>query len=636
MGQNSRIESQLDILMGESSVPVKPRSRIEEQLDEIINSGITKATKWRGVTTTALTDGANTNPITINGASYTAVEGDIVSYGLDEFVFNGSVWQKFGGEVDLHDVLRYTEMNLTAAQKRQALLNLDGVRIVTLDDETETLASITAKIAEINQNGEHVFFDTSALAYPLYLCTIAVQYENDSPVSYRLNDLVSGNISMGMYDASLTLADILANAVSAFYTLTVTAQTKDGVTVTGQTVTVRAGNAEGRVYATASYDGQPVSFSVPNGYEYYVSISSTLPQHFNPTTASGIISGANAIAVLTYSDVSNISGPADFKAAIDGGADMSNAIGVTFNLSTKPGYTEEYDLTDKTGDTYTFLRHEALDNMVFEPPQALRWTELGMGDGNYKFKHNNVDYYFTLTTAVPAGGQLRATTSAFTTYSSPDSTVILESGTVDTTVLADATDLGTTAAGDLNNMDRVIYGSNNFGESGNLQWMNSDAAANTQMPKITRFQRPHTVNQAGYLTRFTAEDLAAIDDTEWSCSANNVYECPPDLGGISIKGSVYRVTKKFGLASEKEIFGAYSGVDAGDSVFDLYGGDDITDSDRIKYGSNGTARIWWLRSPDASGAGFVRTVYASGTASYSSARNSNGVVPACKISKSTA
>ena len=62
------------------------------------NSG---ATKWLGVTTTVLTDGATTNPITINGASVTAEDGDIVQYGTDTFAFNGEVWQISSMDVEV-------------------------------------------------------------------------------------------------------------------------------------------------------------------------------------------------------------------------------------------------------------------------------------------------------------------------------------------------------------------------------------------------------------------------------------------------------------------------------------------------------------------------------------------------------
>ena len=53
-------------------------------------------TVFLGVTSTALTDGATTNPVIINGESVTARTGDIVTYGSEEFIFNGTAWQSFG------------------------------------------------------------------------------------------------------------------------------------------------------------------------------------------------------------------------------------------------------------------------------------------------------------------------------------------------------------------------------------------------------------------------------------------------------------------------------------------------------------------------------------------------------------
>lgn len=50
----------------------------------------------KGTTTTALTDEATTNPIVIDGDSYTAVANDAVFYGKKEFVFDGTKWHEFG------------------------------------------------------------------------------------------------------------------------------------------------------------------------------------------------------------------------------------------------------------------------------------------------------------------------------------------------------------------------------------------------------------------------------------------------------------------------------------------------------------------------------------------------------------
>jgi len=64
-------------------------------------TALSNATHWLGITTTELTDGATTNPITINSQSVTAKSGDIVQYGSTEFIFNGSAWQQFGASIGI-------------------------------------------------------------------------------------------------------------------------------------------------------------------------------------------------------------------------------------------------------------------------------------------------------------------------------------------------------------------------------------------------------------------------------------------------------------------------------------------------------------------------------------------------------
>lgn len=63
------------------------RQKIEEMGD---------FTEYLGKTTTPLTDGATTNPITIAGEPVTATKGDIVLYGNAEFIFDGTNWAEFG------------------------------------------------------------------------------------------------------------------------------------------------------------------------------------------------------------------------------------------------------------------------------------------------------------------------------------------------------------------------------------------------------------------------------------------------------------------------------------------------------------------------------------------------------------
>lgn len=97
MGQ-SRTENILENMLGASNPLGEPQSREEALLMQILNkiSVIDKAIIWRGVTTTEITDGSSTNPVVIDGSSYTAKSGDMVTYNSTEFVFNGTVWQEFG------------------------------------------------------------------------------------------------------------------------------------------------------------------------------------------------------------------------------------------------------------------------------------------------------------------------------------------------------------------------------------------------------------------------------------------------------------------------------------------------------------------------------------------------------------
>jgi hypothetical protein len=62
---------------------------------------LSRATLFLGVTSTELEDNTTTNPITINGESVTAQNGNIAIYGNKEFIFNGTVWFEFGDTTDL-------------------------------------------------------------------------------------------------------------------------------------------------------------------------------------------------------------------------------------------------------------------------------------------------------------------------------------------------------------------------------------------------------------------------------------------------------------------------------------------------------------------------------------------------------
>ena len=297
---------------------------------------------------------------------------------------------------------------------------------------------------------------------------------------------------------------------------------------------------------------------------------------------------------------------------------------------------------DETNKSVTLLLHDTLPTKLpFDSDQALAYCDNGTPAGNYRFDNNGTSYYFTLNEAIPSGGQLKADTHDFYTYASQESTEAIETGRVSTTANQNPMFLGTCGGGigqgALNSMDRVVYNaSNNFGESGLFQWLNSSAPANTTMPMVTKFSRPYSVNAPGFLGALDPSFSMCLDNATWKCSANTIYECPVSRGGVDSQNNKYTVTAKIALASEKEIFGSYGGINAGDKVFDLFR--NATSADRIKrHGSS--ARNWWLRSPASSPASpsafMERMVSSAGGANNANANIAYGIVPVCKISKST-
>ena len=416
----------------------------------------------------------------------------------------------------------------------------------------------------------------------------------------------------------------------SYYTLTVTCTTQDGVTVTGQTVTITSGGA---VFATAEYNGQPVSFAVPDGLDYKAEVSDTLEKHFTPSTVIGVINKADQSVILTYNDFSTITTAQDIKDALNAGLDLTELVGAQINC-TRGSDTIVWDVVDYTDNTITLLMHSCwADNMQLEPTQAMMYATEAVPAGDYYLtKHGGSNYYFTLTAEIPKGGQMMFSTSSFTVYNSQSDTAAAQTGTVSTTAIEGATQIGESGTGNFNHWDRAQNGSNNYGESALHQWLNSDAGINQIMPFVTIWQRPYRANKGGFMYTLDPDFVAALDDTEWKCSTNQWWEAPASAGGISKANTAYTVTSKFALASEMEIFGSYGGIYAGDAVFDAYDG--ATAAERIKYRGT-SASTWWLRSPYWNHLHDGRYVTGSGGVSDYGARISTGVVAACKISKSS-
>ena len=86
-------------------LPIGGVNKLIELKDAVARAATVGGTHYKGVTTTELADGASTNPITIGGASYTAVNGDIVVVDSTHmeliYATSDNKWHEFG---DLSDI----------------------------------------------------------------------------------------------------------------------------------------------------------------------------------------------------------------------------------------------------------------------------------------------------------------------------------------------------------------------------------------------------------------------------------------------------------------------------------------------------------------------------------------------------
>lgn len=109
-GDQSRAERILSSIINDTEYDEPAQSRLEyllKQLKDIIAT-LRQAVVLRGETTTPITDNATTNPIMIDGQSYTAIMNDAVIYQSGEFIFDGTKWHALG------DLSNLTAANIAA------------------------------------------------------------------------------------------------------------------------------------------------------------------------------------------------------------------------------------------------------------------------------------------------------------------------------------------------------------------------------------------------------------------------------------------------------------------------------------------------------------------------------------------
>lgn len=304
--------------------------------------------------------------------------------------------------------------------------------------------------------------------------------------------------------------------------------------------------------------------------------------------------------------------------------------------------------SDKTlKHSLTLQLHDCLAGVQFDSREALFYAEQGLSAGTYNFtvkQHTWVSgdvgktFRFTLTHAVPAGGQIvlmaayNAAIAGSTVKTFAKATETTEIETASVTEGSAGTSLGdvnNAVNGNTNSLQRGLIASNNYADSAIQQYLNSKAAAGSVWTPQTKFDRPPywaTVT-AGFLNEMDEDFLAVIGEVDKITALNTVSE-----GGGSVTAS-----EKFFLLSRSEVYGGNeNSIDEGEPYpyycenSDLGAPGTGNDTNRIKYRDN-AAQYWWLRSPYAGNSYDVRTVYTAGNVNGTSADSSYGVAPACCI-----
>lgn len=310
----------------------------------------------------------------------------------------------------------------------------------------------------------------------------------------------------------------------------------------------------------------------------------------------------------------------------------------------------DHDVPTDTTKTHSMSLqlHNPIDRIRLDNPEAFYFAENGLAAGVYHISipadydggggSEGKSYWFTLTKAVPAGGQVLlsweairslATTARVITYA--DSSAI---NAIETTgYLVEGAE--GTALTFQNQIQAARFGSNRWKESCLRQWLNSAAAAGAWWTPQHAYDRPYSADltgKAGFLYGMDADFLAVVGTVTKRTILNN-----------KIGGGYDELTERFFLPSRSELYGlnqsnpiegeAYAYYGVGYSSLSVPGTG--ADSNRIRYkteSEGGTASGYWLRSCSAWDETASNSLQANGSiATGVFAYGNSSVAPICNI-----
>lgn len=392
----------------------------------------------------------------------------------------------------------------------------------------------------------------------------------------------------------------------------------------------------------------------------------TIDQNYNPESVNAQSGKAVAEAVASASILNPPETWADIQKAVRLGF-APNYFPVGYEFETYDSETENNIVWVVRGhDTHKPANGELKHSMTLETKyaysksngsflpvqfdgiEALYYSENGLSPGTYSFtvsnqlwctSDNGKKYHFTLTKGVPAGGQITVSLvynmplagKSIYVYSDQYTSEALES-----TVLEEGEEgisLGNTdGTGALNNIQRVIFSSNNYAQSAVRLWLNSNAPKENVWYPTNKFDRISSTNSGlnGFMRGVDQDFLSVVQTAAIPCRTNSLSECNSFDSTEFKTNQTYTVEDKFFLLSRPEIWGDWDNEEYKDGEqLEYYKG--LTNAEIKKYDMAGADCVVRLRSPDSQYAGSAQIINSDGSRNSAGCSLSYGVCVACII-----
>ena len=246
--------------------------------------GTSGGIKLVGETTTPLTDGATTNPITVDGQSYTAQPNDAVLYESKEFLWVGTYWREFGDMTGL-GTAAFKDVSTSGDASTTLVVMGNDSRLGKMEriimDSTETQDYYMQDSAPSNpQEGDYWFTDEPIVSADVSAMTGYAKAQTASAISATdtLNEAV-GKLEKKADDNTTGLSSkqnqVLGSWTAGTATSHVTPTGTDTVLQALQKIDNNQRNDENNISTeqgkTTAMSAGGVNYIVVNGIKIYVS-----------------------------------------------------------------------------------------------------------------------------------------------------------------------------------------------------------------------------------------------------------------------------------------------------------------------------------------------------------------------------